>query len=204
MHAIQLTAALFLLSILSSTLHAECECLWEGSFTEVQSNADLVLSATVLSGKGNSIDLTVNRVLRGQEPGDSIRIWLKAEDYCRPDAKIFPAGSQWVMALSKIKEVIPGGFNPLTPNISYGRIDDYSLSNCGGYWLHQSGEVVTGNLINAPRWERDPKMTPVLLDLIAAFVQGKLDTSTVAEASREDPALRSLMLDTKAFVRQEK
>jgi hypothetical protein len=46
-------------------------------------------------------------------------------------------------------------------------------------------------------------MTPVLLDLITAFVQGKLDRESLLEASREDPALRELMLDTKSFLRNE-
>ena len=86
-----------------------------------------------------------------------MRIWLKALDYCRPEAEEFPIGSQWVMALHAITQDVPGGFNPNTPNISYGRIGDFQLSNCGGYWLSQTGDRVTGNLVNAPRWERDPR-----------------------------------------------
>ena len=67
------------------------------------------------------------------------------------------------MALHRIDEDVPDGFNPHTPNVSYGRVGDYALSSCGGYWLSQSGDWVTGNLVEAPRWERAPKMTPVLL-----------------------------------------
>ena len=111
--------------------------------------------------------------------------------------------SHWVVALEKITKNVPGGFNPGTPNISFGRIGDYSLSSCGGYWLRQNENRVSGNLIDAPRWDRDPNMTPVLLDLITAFVQGKLDRESLLEASREDPALRELMLDTKSFLRNE-
>ena len=44
---------------------AECDCLWQGSFVEVQSRADLVVSGTVAAGKGNSIDLAIERPLRG-------------------------------------------------------------------------------------------------------------------------------------------
>jgi hypothetical protein len=105
------------------------------------------------------------------------------------------------MALFRINEEVPGGFNPHTPNVSYGRPGDYKLSSCGGYWLKRSGEWVTGNLVKAPRWERDPKMTPVLLDLLADYVDGKVDAQTLLIASREDPAARKLMLDTKAFLR---
>ena len=63
---------------------AECACLWQGSFVEVQSRADLVVSGTVAAGKGNSIDLTVDRLLRGSTDEAQIRIWLKTADYCRP------------------------------------------------------------------------------------------------------------------------
>ena len=61
---------------------------------------------------------------------------------------------------------------------------------------------MTGNLVNAPRWERAPKMTPVLLDLLAAYIDGVVDSEALLEASREDPALRELMLDTREFLRQ--
>ena len=197
----RLLAAL-LLSTLSSAAVAECQCLWRGSFTDVQADTDLVVSGTVISGKGNSIDLSVDRRLRGSPGAQStLRIWLKTGDYCRPEPELFPVGSHWVMALDEITEIVPGGFNPGTPNVSYGRVGDYSLSNCGGYWLSRSGAVVTGNLVAAPRWDREPKMTPVLLDLVAAFVRGEVGSQQLLEASREDPALKELMLDTRAFLR---
>lgn len=181
---------------------AECDCLWQGSFVEVQAGADLVVSGTVARAKGNSIDLAVERTLRGSADAAEVRIWLKTADYCRPEPELFPPGSEWVMALSRIVEDVPGGFNPNTPNVSYGRPGDYSLSSCGGYWLSRSGEWVSGNLVQAPRWVRDPKMTPVLIDLLAGFIEGRVDVQALAEASREDPAARDLMLDTKAFLRE--
>ena len=45
-------------------------------------------------------------------------------------------------------------------------------------------------------------MTPVLLDLLAAYIDGVVDSEALLEASREDPALRELMLDTREFLRQ--
>ncbi len=185
----------------TSIARAECDCLWQGSFVEVQSRADLVVSGTVAAGKGNSIDLAIERLLRGSTDAAEVRVWLKTGDYCRPEPELFPQGSEWVMALELIDEEVPGGFNPHTPNVSYGRPGDYQLSSCGGYWLHRSGDWVTGNLVEAPRWVREPKMTPVLLDLVAAFVDGQVSAQALAEASREDPATRQLMLDTKAFLR---
>jgi hypothetical protein len=190
-----------LLTLVAGAARSECECLWHGSFSEVQAGTSLVLGGTVVAAKGNSIDLSVERILRGKSHVDPIRIWLKTGDYCRPEPGLFPVGSQWVMALNRIEEDIPGGFNPNTPNVSYGRIGDYSLSSCGGYWLSQKGETVTGNLVNAPRWEREPPMTPVLLDLVAEYVAGNVDSDALLQASREDPALRELMLDTRAFLR---
>ncbi len=186
----------------ATVARAECDCLWQGSFVDVQAGTDLVVSGTVARAKGNSIDLAVERTLRGSTDATEIRIWLKTADYCRPEAELFPPGSEWVMALSRIVEDVPGGFNPNTPNVSYGRPGDYSLSSCGGYWLSRSGDWVSGNLVQAPRWVRDPKMTPVLIDLLVAFIDGRVDARALAEASREDPAARELMLDTKAFLRE--
>jgi hypothetical protein len=191
------------LCLLAPPALADCECLWQGSFSEVQAATDLVVSGRVSASKGNSIDLAVAQILRGPEPPVPLRIWLQTGDYCRPSVERFPVGSTWVMALNKITEAAPGGFNPSTPNVSYGRLGDYFLSSCGGYWLRRSDNLVTGNLIDAPRWERDPPMTPVLLDLVVEFVQGRLASDALLQASREDPALRKLKLDTRAFLRNE-
>lgn len=194
--------ALFLATFLSTYAQAECECLWEGSFADVQASTSLVVSGTVLSTKGNSIDLQVERLLRGQENLPTIRVWLKAGDYCRPEPSVFPNGSHWVVALHRIEQEVPGGFNPNTPSISYGRVGDYILSSCGGYWLSNNEGWVTGNLVKAPRWVREPKMTPVFLDLLAAFVAGDVGVDALLEASKVDPVLRELMQDTKAFLRE--
>jgi hypothetical protein len=191
-----------LLLIAAPAARAECDCLWQGSFSEVEAATDLVITGTVVETKGNSVDLSVDRLLRGQEHLATIRIWMQAADYCRPEAQLFPLGSQWVMALHRIREQVPGGFNPHTPNISYGRVGDYSLSSCGGYWLDLKGDWVSGNLVQAPRWVREPKMTPVLLELVADYIDGKVNADALLQASREDPAARELMLDTRAFLRE--
>lgn len=191
-----------LLLCLSAATTADCECLWRGGFADVQAEADLVVSAEVVAGKGNSIDLNVERRLRGQEPRQTVRVWLKMADYCRPEPETFPPGSRWVMALERIDKQVPGGFNPHTPNLSYGRVGDYALSSCGGFWLSLAGNRVSGNLVDAPRWDHAPPMNPVLLDLVVAYVQGELGREALREASREDPALRELILDTRAFLRE--
>jgi len=189
------------LLLASMQLRAECQCLWQGSFTQAQAQTDLVVSGTVIATKGNSIDLSVDRALRGDPQREDIRVWLQTAHYCRPETELFPIGSRWVMALSYIAEFVPEGFNPSTPSVSYGRPGDYYLSSCGGFWLRQHGDYVTGNLVNAPRWEREPDMTPVLLNLVAQFLAGNVSEEALLQASREDPELRELMLDTRAFLR---
>ena len=202
MAARYLALAATLLSLAAAThARAECECLWQGSFAEVQATTDLVVSGEVIAARGNSIDLAIERELRGESDQPDIRVWLRTGDYCRPEPDLFPVGSQWVMALQRITEEVPGGFNPHTPNVSYGRVGDYALSSCGGYWLSRNDDWVTGNLVDAPRWVREPQMTPVLLDLVADYVAGRVDAQALAQASREDPAVRELMLDTRAFLR---
>lgn len=197
----KIRALIFALLLPCSGIQAECECLWEGSFAEVQAGTDLVLTGMVIASKGNSIDLLAGRALRGELPNREIRIWMKTGDYCRPDVELFPVDSIWVMALDRITGEIPGGFNPNSPNVSYGRIGDYQLSDCGGYWLKLEGDAVTGNLVNAPRWVRDPQMTPVLLEVVSAYIRGEVGSDALLEASREDPELGKLRLDTRAFLR---
>ena len=201
MRGIPLLAALLSFTAAPSVA-AECECLWEGSFVEVHPVTDRVVSGTVISTKGNSIDLGVERDLRGGDAFDIIRIRFRTDDYpCRPNVENFPPESTWIMALDRIEEVPEGGFNIDTPNISFGRVGDYTLSSCGGYWLQRTGPVVTGNLVNAPRWDHEPQMTPVLVEVVANHVAGRIGDEAVLEASREDPELLKLKLDTKAFVR---
>jgi hypothetical protein len=159
------------------------------------------VAGRVVEIKGNAVDLAVERKLRGNAYLDEIRIWMQRKDYCRPDAGEFPEGSRWVMALTRIEDVPEDGFDPATPNVSYGRPGDYYLSSCGGYWLKYQGEAVTGNLVDAPRWAREPDMQPVLLELLAAYLRGDADRAALKEATQKDPALDALMLDTRAFLR---
>ncbi|NND67877.1 MAG: delta-aminolevulinic acid dehydratase [Halioglobus sp.] len=188
---------------LANNVLAECECLWGGSFVDVQAATDLVVVGTIVSRRGNSVDIEVERRLRGDEEFSPLRVWLRTGDYCRPPVDIFPPGSEWVMALNRIDTLPEGGFNPSTPNVSFGRVGDYSLSSCGGYFLERGGDWVSGNLVDAPRWEYQPQMTPVLLDLVAGHMEGRVSRESLKEASQEDPALRELILDTKAFLRNE-
>ena len=182
---------------------ADCGCLWEGSFSEVASETDLVLLAEVQATKGNAVDLVPEQVLQGEFWLDTLRVWMQTQDYCRPPADNFPVGSRWIMALTQIQEGPDGGFDPSTPNQSFGRPYDYTLSSCGGYWLRVNGGTATGNLVpGMPRFYHQPDMSPVLVDLIAGHLKGTVSTEALAEASRERPeAVDELILDTRSFLR---
>jgi len=180
----------------------ECSCLWQGSFSDVAATRDLTVLGTVIQVKGNAVDIRVESTLLGETWQETMRVWMKTAHYCRPNADNFPIDSRWVMALDQITVVPDNGFNPSTPNISYGRQYDYTLSSCGGYFLQVTGDAVIGNLVPAmPRWEYAPKMTAVLIDLISAYLAGQIGADVLTEASRADPKARELMLDTRSFLR---
>ena len=182
---------------------ADCGCLWEGSFSEVASTTDLVVLAEVQAIKGNAVDLVPEQVIQGEFWLDTLRVWMQTRDYCRPPADDFPVGSRWIMALSQIQGVPERGFNPSTPNQSFGRPYDYTLSSCGGYWLWVNGSTATGNLVpGMPRFYHQPDMSPVLVDLVTGFLKGTISTETLTEASRERPeAIDELILETRSFLR---
>ena len=182
---------------------ADCGCLWEGSFSEVAPQADLVVLGNIGSVKGNAVDMTPVTALKGELWLDPVRVWMKTRDYCRPPVEDFPEGSRWIMALSQIREVPDDGFNPSTPNQSFGRQFDYVLSSCGGYWLRVNGNTAIGNLVpDMPRFYHHPDMSPVLIDLIAGYLNGEIALDTLTEASRERPEeVNTLILDTRSFLR---
>jgi hypothetical protein len=180
----------------------ECGCVWQGSFTEVQARADLVVTGTVVRQKGNAVDVEIGQRLRGVEALDTVRVWMQTGALCRPPAEEFPLHSEWVLALNRIMEVLADGFDPNTPDQSYGREFDYFLSSCGGFFLKVGDDRASGNLVAThPRWDYEPPMTPVLLELVAQFVAGKIAAENVRLASEKDPKLLDLMLDTRGFLR---
>ena len=182
---------------------ADCGCLWQGSFSEVAATTDLVVLGKVQRIKGNAVDLKPERVLHGEFWLDSMRVWMRTRDYCRPSAEAFPEGSRWIMALAQIREIPEDGFDPSTPNQSYGRLYDYALSSCGGYWLQVNGNTAVGNLVpGMPRFYHQPEMSPVLVDLIAGYLNDTVSEAALVEASRERPdEVNELILDTRSFLR---
>lgn len=179
-----------------------CTCLWQGSFSEIVDRADLIVLGEISRVRGNAADLEVEEVFSGPDWHQSLRIWFRTQDYCRPDIRDFPSGSRWLLALQQIDALPVDGFNPSTPNISFGRRGDWQLSSCGGYYLSVTGNTVQGNLVpGTPRWDQAPDMNPVLIDLVRSYLAGRVDVETLKRASEEDPEARELMLKTRSFLR---
>ena len=190
------------MSIVANEAPESCQCLWQGSFTDVAPTSDLVVVGEVAAIRGNAVDLNIEQISLGPDWLTTIRVWTRTGNYCRPPPEQFPPESRWMLALEKITALPEGGFDPSTPNQSFGRVGDYALSACGGYFLDVYGNTATGNLLpDMPRWAYDPKMNPVLIDLINSYLDGTLPIESLQEASQEDPAARELLLDTKSFLR---
>ncbi|WP_019529806.1 hypothetical protein [Dasania marina] len=188
---------LLTLLLLSSQASLACQCLWQGSFTKAANNADLIVSGKVLAHKGNAADFEISKILKGKEFLEVIRLWGDTGKLCRPNIYGFPEHSEWVLALHKITEVPDDGFNPNTPSFSYGRLGDYSLSNCGVYWLKNEHGFITGNIINGPRWQwQDEKMNPVRIEVLEAYINNKIDDKKLIEAAKPQKALKDLMKNT--------
>lgn len=177
-----------------------CECDWNGPFSWLVDDADLVALVSMEGGKGNSRDVRVDDILKGQEFEPNIRLWGPYKNQCRANLNQFPVGSRWLVALHRIKEIPAGGFNPNSPNISYGRVNDYSLSKCGAYWLREKNGQLTGNITSVFEWDYDPDMDPVPYEVMADFVDGKAGYTDIIEHSREVTSPEAMMRRSKSAI----
>ena len=197
--------ALIPLFFMLLTLPAQaCRCIWEGNFTNLDLGSHTIVVGQVVSHSGNSLDLSVMEVLRGPLYQDQVRVWGAIGNLCRADVKEFEQGSQWLMVLDKIEEIPEWGFNPSTPNFSYGRVGDYELSRCGVYWLKHHNGYLSGNVDDSRRWfYLDRKKSPVSLELVKAFIDGRADKELLAKAAAEREAKQELQTDTRVFLQQQ-
>ena len=177
-----------------------CECAWQGPFSWLVDEADVVALVSMEGGKGNSRDVRVDDLLKGQEFEPKIRLWGKYKNQCRANLNQFPVGSRWLVALTRIKEIPDGGFNPSTPNVSFGRLGDYPLSSCGGYWLKEKNGQLTGNITSVFEWDYDPGMDPVPYDVMADFVAGKASYKDIIEHSGEVTSPEAMMRRSKRAI----
>ncbi len=192
---------ILLLGLLPSPVWA-CSCLWQGSFADIVTNSTHVVHGSIETIKGNSIDLRVIANLKGDSYFDTIRLWGNTGDLCRAEVDQFDLNEEWIFALTKIDEVPDDGFNPMTPNLSFGRVGDYALPGCGGYFLKVHEGWVSGPIIDTTRWDFEPDITPILLQVLAGFVDGSVSRQELKEATEVDPALRELMINTRLHIKR--
>jgi len=182
----------------------QCDCIWRGSFSDVAKKADLIIAGEIISRSGNSADIKIEKIFQGKHFQDSARIWgaMTLRDgtpLCRANLEEFPTGSRWVLALEKITEVPKNGFNPATPSLSFGRKDDYALSNCGAYWLAADGETARGNLVNGKRWSYDNRdndnneIAAISFQQLTDFLGGKLSAKQLLALTTTTKEYRQLM-----------
>lgn len=191
-------AALTLLAASAAALAAsECSCEWQGPFSWLVDDADAVIVGKVVSHKGNSMDLSVERVLKGKEYRETVRIWGQWKHLCRAKLSRFPDGSEWMFALARIDQVPRDGFDPSTPNYSYGRNADYALNRCGAYWLKVHDGKVSGNITSIFKWDYAPEMHPVPIDLIKAFIDGRANYADIIGVSGEITSGAAMMRHTR-------
>lgn len=177
-----------------------CACEWQGPFSWLVDEADIVALVSIDSAKGNSRDVRIDDILKGQEFEPYVRVWGEYADECRADLSQFPIGSRWLMALERIDDVPAGGFNPSTPNISYGRRGDYVLSRCGAYWLREKNGRLRGNITSVFEWDYDPDMDPVPYAVIADFVVGKASYKDIIEHSAEVTSPEAMLRRSKRAI----
>lgn len=200
------TAALICAALFagSPTPALACDCLWQGAFVDSQQHADLIVAGRVISHSGNSMDLAVAQVLRGEEFQPEIRIWGDNGKLCRPSIYQFERDTQWVLALQRIDSVPADGFDPNTPNLSYGRERDYAISRCGVNWLQQRDGFVHGNVVEAGRWQyKDEQRAPVLFELLQGWLDGDVPLQALQLANAKDTRSRELLNETRVQLRHD-
>lgn len=189
----------------TAQMPAACACLWQGPFSKASKQADLIVSGVVISSKGNSLDFTIQKTLADRvtpiEFRQMIRVWGDSGQYCRPDVNSFSIGTEWLLALKKISSLPENSFNPNTPNISFGRIDDYYISSCGVNWLSLQEGYVSGPLVKSQRWNwQDETMNPVLLPLVDAYINNIIPEQALIEAAKPQTEAKKLLEETKQYI----
>ena len=96
--------ATFLLSLTLPLVQVNaCTCYWRGPFLSVFRDAPLVVRGKVLrhnAGQHPSMDVQVLEILVGGVLDSGLRIQMGDGLHCRPEAKNFPVGSEWILAIN--------------------------------------------------------------------------------------------------------
>ncbi len=121
-----------------------CKCEeWAGPFLHVKKDAVIIVHTKVLkyfkpkedSGLGWSMDIKITKLINGEEKRNVIRVWGDNGALCRPHVTQFPINTQWMFILFDSYDS-----SPEEP------VNDYSISNCGEYWLKIKGNYAYGQI----------------------------------------------------------
>ena len=137
----RLTKILILIFLTSTSLTFACDCESQGQFLTVAPKSKLVALVKVnsyLTFKNiydkptpMSMEVEIVKVYYGQETRKTVTVWGDNGNLCRPYLSIFKTGNYYVIAFEQDSEENPS---------------DYSISNCGDYWLNADNEkeIATG------------------------------------------------------------
>ncbi len=130
----------FILGCATSTVLA-CECANNKPFLEIFSQADLIIVGRVTSYQGLTpsqnaplaADIEIQRVLKGNNTSEKVRVFGDTGALCRPYINKFPLNTNWVFALNSLSTGASGE-------------SQYYISNCGEYSLLVGGGRVSGRI----------------------------------------------------------
>jgi hypothetical protein len=147
-----------------------CDCEFQGNFYKVSPNTDFVALVKINkyltfqdiydSPTPMSMEVEILEVFKGAEKRTKIKVWGDIGYLCRPYLSQFSVDSLYVIAFHK-GEKGDFGHKEETEN-------DYSISNCGEYWLkaNSKSETLIGSesttKLNRLRgiYERTKDLTP--------------------------------------------
>ena len=142
-----------------------CDCGWGGGFLKMAPKTELValvkvtkyLTFKYIYGKRTpmSMEVEIIDVYKGKETRKTIIVWGDNGALCRPYLSEFDKGKYYVIAFYN-------GLNVSEFTHVYEKPTDYSISNCGEYWLKVDikKQIAIGDLI-----ERDTQIQIKLTDL---------------------------------------
>lgn len=111
-----------------------CSCAWEGPFLAVAPKAPLVVRGRILRhdlGRAPTMDVLVLETLSGALLDSGLRLQMGDGMHCRPEATLFPVGTEWVIAVNG-------------PGAKPG--NGLAVSMCGEYVLRVDGGDVVGSI----------------------------------------------------------
>jgi len=129
--------ALLILTISQKTI--ACDCNYAGNFLTVAPNANLVALVKVIKylnfediyekATPMSMEVEVIEIYKGFEERKIVTIWGDNGVLCRPYLSQFEIDKYYVIAFDKGSDGTKGFSH------KDEKITDYSISNCGDYWL---------------------------------------------------------------------